>query len=345
MIITLFGKIGREMSNIVFYADCIDIKCSDYFGKSRDDYNFFYRQLKNKFECNGFEVFTKYNKLNNMSITLLNGLNYAKFDMIKDYIKNYALLLESPHVDEGLVDITHHKYFKKIFTWNDDMIDNKKYFKVNYAFNIPKTIPKKFDAKKLCGTIAENKSANHIDELYTKRLEFIKWFEKHYPNEFDLYGTGWNQYRFGHSLVGRILNKFKVLRKKDLFPSYKGMVQSKFETMKNYKFSICYENIKEQNGYITEKIFDSFFAGCVPIYWGAKNVTEHIPKECFIDKREFNSFEEIYEYMKNMNEKTYMNYLDAIEKFLNSSKADSFRAETFANIIVNEILKDINNDN
>lgn len=42
-----------------------------------------------------------------------------------------------------------------------------------------------------------------------------------------------------------------------------------------------------------------------------------------------------------MDEKTYMNYLDAIEEFLNSSKADPFRAETFANTIVGEILKDI----
>lgn len=341
MIIILFGKIGNEMSSIIFYVECSDINCSDYFEKSRDNYNFFYRQLKNEFESNNCDVFTKYNKPNNVSIVLLNGLNYSKFDMLKDYEKKYALLLESPHVDKGLIDTTYHKYFKKIFTWNDDMIDNLKYFKVNYAFDIPKTIQKKFDDKKLCCTIAGNKSAKHHDELYTKRVEFIRWFEKNHPNEFDLYGTGWDQYRFGYSLVGRVLNKFKFLRKKDLFPSYKGMVDSKFETMKNYKFAICYENIKEQNGYITEKIFDSFFAGCVPIYWGAKNVTEHIPKECFIDKREFDSFEDVYMYLKNMDEKTYFEYLEAIEKFLNNSKADPFRAETFANIIVDEIMKDL----
>ena len=42
-----------------------------------------------------------------------------------------------------------------------------------------------------------------------------------------------------------------------------------------------------------------------------------------------------------MDEKKYMNYLENIESFLNSSKADPFRAETFASTIVNEIIKDM----
>jgi len=41
-----------------------------------------------------------------------------------------------------------------------------------------------------------------------------------------------------------------------------------------------------QNGYITEKIFDSFFTSYVLIYLGAKNITEHVPSNCFIDQRE-----------------------------------------------------------
>jgi hypothetical protein len=60
--------------------------------------------------------------------------------------------------------------------------------------------------------------------------------------------------------------------------------------LEKYKFSICYENARDTPGYITEKIFDCFFAGCVPIYWGANNITDHIPKECFIDKRDFEDY-------------------------------------------------------
>jgi len=306
----------------------------------RDDFLFFITNLKKRFNDANIDIATS--DINNpiqSDVCLQEGLLSGILAIEKE--KYYLLLLESPHVDSGLIDTTQHKYFKKIFTWNDDMIDNKKYFKINYAFDIPKIIPKKFQGKKLCCTIAGNKFANHTDELYTKRVDFIRWFEKNHLNDFDLYGTQWNEYRFGHSFVGRVLNRVKFLRKSDLFPSYKGKVDSKNETMQKYKFAICYENIKDQNGYITEKIFDCFFAGCIPIYWGAKNVTEHIPKECFIDKREFTTFEELYNYMNKMNEKIYMSYLDAIESFLNSAKADPFRAETFASTIVNEVLKDI----
>lgn len=51
------------------------------------------------------------------------------------------------------------------------------------------------------------------------------------------------------------------------------------------------------------RIFDCFFAGCIPIYWGADNVNAHIPEGCFIDKREFDSYEE---YIKNMSDKDYI---------------------------------------
>ncbi len=318
-------------------------KNNDCFEKKiifRDNFLFFITNLKKRFNDVKIDIATS--DINNpklSDICLQEGLLSGILDIEKE--KYYLLLLESPHVDSALVDTNQHKYFKKIFTWNDDMIDNVKYFKINYSFDIPKTIPKKFKDKKLCCTIAGNKFANHPDELYTKRVEFIRWFEKNHISDFDLFGTQWDQYRFGHSFVGRVLNRVKFLRTTDLFPSYKGKVDSKNETMQNYKFAICYENIKDQNGYITEKIFDCFFAGCIPIYWGAKNITEHIPKECFIDKREFYSFEELYSYMNKMDEKTYMSYLDAIESFLNSEKADPFRAETFASTIVNEILKDM----
>ena len=62
-----------------------------------------------------------------------------------------------------------------------------------------------------------------------------------------------------------------------------GTLTSKNQTMQMYKFSICYENARGLPGYITEKIFDSFLAN-VPIYWGADNISKHIPDECFIDK-------------------------------------------------------------
>ena len=44
-------------------------------------------------------------------------------------------------------------------------------------------------------------------------------------------------------------------------------VCDKIEWLKSYKFNICFEN-GSYPGYLTEKLFDAFMAGCVPIYWG-----------------------------------------------------------------------------
>ena len=74
-------------------------------------------------------------------------------------------------------------------------------------------------------------------------------------------------------------------------------------------------NIK---GYITEKIFDCFFAGCIPIYWGAENIDDYIPKDTFIDYREYGNIKKLNSYLKGMSSDTYCQYLNAIDRYLNS---------------------------
>ena len=41
----------------------------------------------------------------------------------------------------------------------------------------------------------------------------------------------------------------------------------KEEYLRQYRFNLCPENSLGE-GYITEKLFDSISAGCIPIYWG-----------------------------------------------------------------------------
>lgn len=48
-----------------------------------------------------------------------------------------------------------------------------------------------------------------------------------------------------------------------------------------YKFVICFENSKTP-GYVTEKIFNVFLSGSIPIYDGAPNITDYIIPESFI---------------------------------------------------------------
>lgn len=43
--------------------------------------------------------------------------------------------------------------------------------------------------------------------------------------------------------------------------------------LRGFNFNICPENVNA-NGYVTEKIFQSIEAGCIPVYWGAGNDPE-----------------------------------------------------------------------
>jgi len=179
----------------------------------------------------------------------------------------------------------------------------------------------------------------HPLELYSERINAIRWFEQYHPEEFDLYGIGWDKYVFKGSKIIRGLNRIKPLTRllAPKYPSYKGSIESKAQVLKDYKFAICYENARDIPGYITEKIFDCFFAGCVPVYWGAPNVTDFIPASTFIDKRNFKSYEELYRYIKTMPTAEYERYLDAIEKFVKSDAMYLFSAEYFAEKITAEI--------
>ncbi|MDP2539286.1 glycosyltransferase family 10 [Helicobacter sp. faydin-H76] len=48
---------------------------------------------------------------------------------------------------------------------------------------------------------------------------------------------------------------------------------SKYEFMKNYKFTIAFEN-SSTNGYTTEKIIQAFGARTIPIYWGNPKISD-----------------------------------------------------------------------
>ncbi|WP_137170452.1 glycosyltransferase family 10 [Marinomonas sp. FW-1] len=307
---------------------------------NRDNFLYFYYRLRERFLEEGYDLSTcDLNSPDESDMILYMGLNQEISTHKQEEV--FLLTLESPHVDSAIYRSEEHDKFKKIFTWNDQLVDGAKYIKVNYSYLFPENIANyPFDKRKLCCTIAGNKSSKHPEELYSERVKAIRWFEKYHPDEFDLYGTQWNEYLFGHSLLGRALNKIKFLQISK-FPSYRGKVDSKKSVMQKYKFSICYENIKNQPGYITEKIFDSFFAGCVPIYWGANNISDHVPKTCFIDKRDFKDFESLYRYISEMSKDTFDRYLDSIDSFLKSEKSDQFRADYFANTIVNEMIEGV----
>lgn len=212
------------------------------------------------------------------------------------------------------------KYFPYIMTWNDDWVDNDTVFKRNIPYYfVDHRQPNEWAERKLLTSISGNKKSNDQNELYSERERVISFFEKHEPEKFDFYGTGWD---------------------KKVHPAYQGTVISKAETYRKYKFCICFENSRNLKGYITEKILDCFTSGIVPIYAGAPNVSQYIPTGTYIDYFHFQTPEDLDRYLQNMTKEEYDQYLREADEFLQSAKIEVFMGKRYAEYVYEMIRKE-----
>lgn len=312
-----------------------------------DNLAYQYYVFKEAFLNRGYKLDT-YDLVSNWKHEIKFYFNLQHSDLLTQDVNNSFLFIFEPEIIQPqLYDKNYHQKFNKIFTFCDELVDNKKYFKINYSYLIPTKLNKNINIKsKLCTLVAGNKMVSHPLELYSKRVEAIRWFETHHLEEFDLYGRGWREYVSSNRLFNMISRRVPLVKQilkliyAKPFLSYRGEIDDKIPVLEKYRFAICYENARDIPGYITEKIFHCFFAGCVPIYWGANNITDYVPANCFIDKRKFKSYEELYSYINNISDAEYLNYLINIEKYLNSEQIQQFSAENFANTVIKEVLNE-----
>lgn len=311
---------------------------------NRDDSNYPYWMLRERLLSHGIELNTPD----------LNMGRPVEFELHMNAmgaggaIPAFVLLMETEQIRPDNASRNLLDRYRKIFTWNDDLVDRQRYIKINFSNRQP--VQHEFgwaERHGFCCLIAGNKSCARATpkDLYSERVRTIRWFERHAPDRFDLYGSGWDVPPPPPGWLGKLwlrgARMLPGLRMRNAFPSYRGRVGSKLETLRNYRFSICYENVKDIPGYITEKIFDCFFAGCIPVYWGAPNVTDYIPGECFIDRRDFPSHEALYRFLDNLSEAEGRKYQEAIAGFLASEAARPFYAEAFVDTVVPAILSDL----
>ena len=167
----------------------------------------------------------------------ITGRYRKKLDLTKLPKKKLILFMwEPPTVLPALYDKRVQNCFSKLYTWDDDLVDNKTFFKYYYPVLQPMIshLPS-FEEKKLCTLVASNAKSRYPKELYSERKKVIEFFENLESGDFEFYGRGWDA---------------------SLYKTYKGAIPDKINTIKHYRFSICYENTRDIKGYITEKIFE-----------------------------------------------------------------------------------------
>jgi hypothetical protein len=104
---------------------------------------------------------------------------------------------------------------------------------------------------------------------------------------------------------------------------------------------LAHENCRDLPGYVTEKLFDCFRAGCVPVYVGPSEIAELVPAGCFIDGRAFADPGELDAHLRSIDDAAYLGYQSRIRDFLLSPQAHPFSQATFVETIVQAVVADL----
>jgi hypothetical protein len=278
--------------------------------------------------------------------------------------KNYLILYETPLTVPRNADCQYLNQFDSIFTWDNQLLesgllDRSGHFIPHTHFTpmrYPNPVPKEcgpdldaasfLDRHQFACLIGSNRHANCFDEreLHSDRVKAIRWFERYAPGRLKLYGNGWKVPPKRLGRLGRLHYRLEKiipwLFGRPVFPSYQGPAKTKYAVLSDTKFCICFENARDISGYVTEKIFDCLFAGCIPVYWGDANIDRYVPPQCFIDFRKFSSYEALYQFLESITPEQFLAYQQAAKQFLVSPQFTPFSSQYFAETIIRKIEQD-----
>ena len=235
---------------------------------------------------------------------------------------------EPPQIVPLYFDSDIHSCFGTILLVENTWPDNRRIFYGPYPFPRYKTQWIPFHKRKMLVSISGGKLARFKGSLYPARVKSIRYFQNAFPDSFDMFGEGWERKGI---IQGLLMNR--------RFTAYRGRCENKQDTMRQYCFSICYENCDNIRGWVTEKMFDSMQAGCVPIYLGAPDIGEYVPKDCFIDRRDYDNERQLEEYLRSINEERFELYLSNIKNYLNSDDFQKRLPDAFAKFMLRMITR------
>jgi hypothetical protein len=94
-------------------------------------------------------------------------------------------------------------------------------------------------------------------------------------------------------------------------------------------------------GWVTEKIFDCFYCGTIPVYLGAPDIEKYVPEECFINMRSFASYEDLGAFLQSLGERDIQAYREHARDYLKSEAFQPFRKESFAEHFIAAVGEDV----
>ncbi len=329
-----------------------------------------YFYLQELFESSGIPVNTadylvRGERINKRNVYFSLGVtdHYELLSRRKDVILSAFFTMEAPIVYPSLFrslpKISRH--FKRIYSYSTNTALARfgcagvplRKFHIPYPYDrVIDELWRRTDRKFLTLLNYNRLCRMKWQELYTERLRALAYFSQF--GEIDLYGLGWDKppYRVGETripvtltLINRYLREQVPFLRRHPFEevvrkTYRGPAESKYVTQSEYAFTICYENMILP-GWLNENLFDCFLAGTVPIFLGPPDITDYVPSECFIDKRQFPTYAELRRFLKSLGEKDIRRYKENARDYLASAKFRPFTKESFAAKFTSAVEEDL----
>jgi hypothetical protein len=261
----------------------------------------------------------------------------------------YVYLYENPLIRPLNRDRAALARYAKWFAWDGALRDDPR--------TVPLLYPNRFETEGwngpekrplFCVLVASNKALTVVDprDQYQARVQILDWYERNAPADLHLYGRGWERPAALPGRWGRVRNQLrKILARflpvKSPYATWRGPVDDKIELLTRARFCLAHENCRDLAGYVTEKLFDCFRAGCVPVYVGPKEIADLVPAGCLIDGRAFATPAELDAFLRTIDDAAYRGYQERIRAYLLSDQAKPFSQDHFADVLAREILGDI----
>lgn len=329
-----------------------------------------YRLIREHFKSYGISVHTadlmgpESAGQRNIYVSMGMQARYAELAQRGDTILSGFFAMECPIVEpllyRGLPAVG--KAFRRVFSWSDgeslkpftgEQMELETFLWPQCFDAVHEEIWLRTDHRKFMVMINANKLPGlYQNELYTKRLEAVEFFHRY--GEIDLYGRHWERVpiKLGKPawmpwVLVRMEDRLRQL-KQNIFPNpiytaaraaSLGPAASKSQTMGDYRFALCFENMILK-GWITEKLFDCFFVGTVPIYWGDPAIEKVVPPDCYIDMRQFRDYEQLRDFLKGLSEDQIEGYRLAARRFLESPSFRPFSSRAFLDIFRRLVRED-----
>lgn len=220
---------------------------------------------------------------NELFVVLTHTSLYEAFYYTQLGLKVYAWLIEPQSIQPEPYNfiLDNFNLFEKIFTWNKELLA------VSDKFHLI-----------VHGTcwIEENECKIHNK---TKNLSMMLTRKRRT-----------NGHLFRHEIYQTFMQYLDVFGR-----DYKP-IDNKITALKDYRFQLVVENVKEDYG-ITEKIIDCFQTGTIPVYWGCPSIGELFNEKGVI---QFNNLKDLEKIIPRLNEDLYQQMLPYAKQNFELSK-------------------------